>query len=247
MIIISRKDCFKTMPKAVLFDTDNTLYDYYPANKAAECAAEKKAIKLLGISDMTFKKYYAIARSEVKKTLGQTASSHSRLLYFKTMLELLGTRAELQIALDLEHTFWREFLNNAALFDGVFEVLQKLRELKIPIGIVTDLTANIQLRKLAYFGLQDTFDAIVTSEEAGADKPDQRNFKLMAKKLYLDNLYSTWMIGDNAYADIKGAKASGALAIQKVHRDIDIGKGEEKPNIILYSFNDLLKHISSIN
>jgi len=38
---------------------------------------------------------------------------------------------------------------------------------------VTDLTSHIQLGKLTCFGLEDTFDAVVTSEEVGKDKPDK--------------------------------------------------------------------------
>ena len=46
------------MPKAIFFDTDNTLYDYYPANKAAEEAVCKKAKNLIGIGKKEFLKIY---------------------------------------------------------------------------------------------------------------------------------------------------------------------------------------------
>tara|TARA_B100000242_G_C43042438_1_gene486377 strand:+ start:910 stop:1659 length:750 start_codon:yes stop_codon:yes gene_type:complete len=247
MKVLNRFNELQINPKAILFDTDNTLYDYEPANKAAEKAAQKRAKELLGISEDIFKEFYFQAKKDVKQTLGKTASSHSRLLYFKSMLELLGTRAELQIALDLEHTFWREFLNNAILFESVSDLLILLRNLKIPIGVVTDLNAHIQLRKLAYFGLQDTFDAIVTSEEAGADKPDKRNFILMAKKLNIESLEKVWMIGDNPYADILGAKSVGSIAIQKIHKGIEIGKNDQEPDALIYGFNLFLKHMKKIN
>ena len=105
------------------------------------------------------------------------------------MIELLGFNAQLLIALDLEQTFWRTFLANAPLFPGVLEVLNLLRSYSIPIGVVTDLTSHIQLRKLTFFGLEDTFDAVVTSEETGADKPNYKNFQLILKKLNLKNLF----------------------------------------------------------
>ena len=115
------------IPKVILFDTDNTLYDYYPANAAAEKAACKKAQNLLGINNQTFYKYYKKARKEVKQNLSKTASSHSRLLYFQRMIELLGYRSQLLLALDLEQTFWRTFLANSFLFPGVKETLLYLR------------------------------------------------------------------------------------------------------------------------
>ena len=64
---------------------------------------------------------------------------------------------------------------------------------------MTDLTSHIQMRKMTYFNLEETFDAFVTSEEIGADKPDYRNFELVLNKLSISNppQNSIWMIGDN--------------------------------------------------
>ena len=110
-------------PDSVLFDTDNTLYEYQPANEAAIKASCKKAENLLGIDKKTFMFFYEKARSEIKQQISGTASSHSRLLYFQRMIELLGLKAKLLVALDLEQTFWRTFLANAPLFPGVKETL----------------------------------------------------------------------------------------------------------------------------
>ena len=130
-------------PDAILFDTDNTLYDYGPANELAEKAVEGKIQNLLGVNSNIFRATYRQSKSEIKSQLGHTASSHSRLLYFQRMLELLGFKAQLLTALDLEQTFWRTFLANAPLFPGVIDLLEDLRFHNIPIAIVTDLTSHI--------------------------------------------------------------------------------------------------------
>ena len=57
------------------------------------------------------------------------------------------------------------------------------------------MTAQIQFRKLVYFGLDEFFDYVVTSEEAGADKPDKMPFKVALEKLQLEP-ENIWMIGD---------------------------------------------------
>ena len=150
MLKIYNKKINLETPDAVIFDTDNTLYEYEPANKAAIEAACKKAENLISINKEEFMFYYDKARKEIKKDISGTASSHSRLLYFQRMIELLGLRAKLLVALDLEQTFWRTFLANAPLFPRVIETLSLLRDNQIPIGIVTDLTSHIQLRKLTY-------------------------------------------------------------------------------------------------
>lgn len=231
-------------PSAVLFDTDNTLYEYYPAKVAAEDATCKKAKNLIGINRDTFLTYYEKARKEIKQNLAGTASGHSRLLYFQRMIELLGFKAELLLALDLEQTFWRTFLANAPLFPDVRKTLNLLKNKNIPIGVVTDLTSHIQLRKLTYFGLEDTFDAVVTSEEIGKDKPDKRNFLLLLKKLKIKKQDPFWMVGDDPNSDIFGAKQLGAVTFQKVHSKVKVGTGENTPNFSFSSYSDLIDIIN---
>ncbi|MEM6450147.1 MAG: HAD family hydrolase [Cyanobacteria bacterium P01_D01_bin.105] len=233
-------------PDAVLFDTDNTLYDYSPANVAAIKAVEIKSANLLGITSDIFHKFYKQARLEIKERLGHTASSHSRLLYFQRMLELLGFKAQLLIALDLEQTFWRTFLANAPLFSGVVTLLETLQYQDIPIAIVTDLTAHIQLRKLTYFHLEETFDAVVTSEEVGADKPDRRNFELVLEKLGIVSYDQLWMIGDNPATDVIGGRHIGAITFQKLHSGVEVGKKDEAPDFTFEHFEDLQRCIKRL-
>ncbi|MEM9214755.1 MAG: HAD family hydrolase [Cyanobacteria bacterium P01_F01_bin.150] len=235
-----------TRPDAVLFDTDNTLYAYPPAKKKADRAVEEKAGNLLGITPEVFRMAYKQARREIKDQLGHTASSHSRLLYFQRMLELLGFKAQLLIALDLEQTFWRTFLANAPLFPGVMDVLDDLRSNNIPIAIVTDLTAHIQLRKLTYFHLEETFDAVVTSEEVGADKPDPRNFELVLKKLSISSYTQIWMVGDNPATDIVGGRHINAVTFQKIHSGVRVGTGNETPDFTFENFNELGRCIMDV-
>ena len=147
-------------------------------------------------------------------------------------------------ALDLEQTFWRTFLANAPLFPGVYELLSDLRSYNIPIAIVTDLTSHIQLRKLTYFHLEEAFDAVVTSEEVGADKPDPRNFELVLHKLGLSKGSCVWMIGDNPGADVRGGRTIGAVTFQKLHTGVILGEGEESPDFAFDNFGDLRKLIA---
>ena len=142
-------------------------------------------------------------------------------------------------ALDLEKTFWRTFLANSPLLPGVIDLLNELKDLNILIAIVTDLTANIQMRKMIYFNLDETFDAFVTSEEVGLDKPFKKNFELVLKKLDLETNNNVWMVGDNPETDIIGGKAIGAVTFQKIFKKEDIGKGDYKPDFIFNSFRDL--------
>lgn len=233
-----------TQPKAVIFDTDNTLYPYIPAHKEATRAVEEKVEKLLGIEKSMFRKAFKEARDEIKARLGNVASSHSRLLYMQRTIEKLKLGTRILTTLDLEQTYWRTFLSNCKLFPGVLDFIYLLKSKGIVTANITDLTAQIQFRKLVYFGLDEFFDYVVTSEEAGADKPDSRPFNVALDKLQLkpENI---WMIGDSALNDMVGAHRAGMYKIQKVHSGVKVKTSPEaRPDIVFKKYNELFKYFN---
>ena len=240
---VYRESQFSVSPAAILFDTDNTLYPYDPPHAAAMDAVRAKAVASLGIEAADFDMAFESARSEVKIRLGSTAASHSRLLYVQRMLELLGLGSQVLTALDLEQTYWRTFLGSAQLFSGLHDVLDLIRMFRIPTAIVTDLTAQIQFRKVVYFNLDQYFDFIVTSEEAGADKPAAAPFAIAVEKLRPTD-GPLWMIGDNPVNDIRGARERvGAVTIQKIHKGVVEGRGEFSPDASFTDYHDLARFL----
>ena len=236
---INNHDRFTRLPDAFLFDTDNTLYPYDPAHAAAQAAVREKVTKTFSISPDDFDNAFTQARVEVKKRLKNTASSHSRLLYLQRMLEIMGLGSQVLSALDFEQTYWRTFLSNAEIFEGVKELLDDIRLLGIPTAIVTDLTAQIQFRKVVYFGLDHYFDYIVTSEEAGFDKPHEAPFQIALEKMR-PNGDCVWMIGDNPVNDIRGGREKiNAVTLQKVHAGVEIGTDINTPDATFNNFGEL--------
>jgi len=249
MMKIFNSEKFDVLPSAILFDTDNTLYSYNPAHVAAQKAVREKVVSTFSIKSKDFDNAYKEARNQIKRQLKNTASSHSRLLYLQRMLEIMGLGSQVLLALDFEQTYWRTFLCNAILFDEVKELLDDIRLLSIPTAIVTDLTAQIQFRKVVYFGLDQYFDYIVTSEEAGFDKPHEAPFKIAIDKMRPKNS-CIWMVGDNPINDIRGGREMiGAVTLQKIHEGCKvIGTGDCKPHAVFEKFSDLrylLKQLES--
>lgn len=237
---------FSRLPDAILFDTDNTLYPYDPAHAEAMRAVREKVSSTFSIEPEAFDKAFAEARQQVKKRLAHTASSHSRLLYLQRMLEIIGLGSQVMLALDFEQTYWRTFLSNAVLFDGVKELLDDLRLLGIPTAIVTDLTAQIQFRKVVYFGLDHYFDYIVTSEEAGHDKPHAAPFQIALEKMRPKG-DCIWMVGDNPVNDIQGAREKiGAVTLQKLHTGVERGMGDCAPDAVFHEFGELRQLLAKL-
>ena len=243
---INSPEKLKIKPDCVLFDLDNTLYPYEPAHVNALNAVKTKVSRNFNLKEQTFDEAFAKAKELTKAQLGNTAAAHSRLLYMQKMLELLGLGSQVLFALDLEQTYWRTFLANATLFPGAKDFLDDLRLNSIPMAIVTDLTAQIQFRKMIYFGLDHYFDCIVTSEEAGQEKPHAAPFQLALKKVQPKGS-TIWMIGDNPKKDIGGAKAAvQAVTFQKIHHGVEIGMGDDSPDCYFEEFPELRSLLQTI-
>lgn len=78
------------------------------------------------------------------------------------------------------------------------------------LGIITNGTPEWQAGKLAHHGVSDLFDAVITSYEAGAHKPDPAPFELARERLPADE-YA--MVGDDYEADVEGSRAAGFVPI----------------------------------
>lgn len=243
---IYREQQFARLPDAFLFDTDNTLYPYAPAHQAAQRAVREKVVTTFSITPAEFDRAFRAARQQVKTRLQHTAASHSRLIYLQGMLEMLGLGSQVLLALDFEQTYWRTFLSHAVLFDGVKELLDDIRLLGIPTAIVTDLTAQIQFRKVVYFGLDHYFDYIITSEEAGFDKPHAAPFLIALEKMRPKG-DCIWMIGDSPENDIRGAREKiSAVTLQKMHAGVELGVGVNAPDASFTDFNDVRRLIDRL-
>ncbi len=246
---IYQKNQFTQLPDAILFDMDNTLYPYKPAHDLAMIAMREKMMRECNINSKNFDKLFDEARQQIKQQLGEQAASHSRLLYAQRMIENMGLRSQILLTLAIEQTYWHQFLHHAKLFSDLKELLDDLRLLAIPIAIVTDLTSQIQFRKIIYFGLEHYFDYVTTSEEVGYDKPNPAIFKLTLQKLNIDpTKQKIWMIGDNPVNDIQGARdAINAITIQKINDDTPIGTGKQAPDASFNDYQHLRKFITKLS
>lgn len=199
------------MIKAVILDLDDTLYAYEPLDAEARARVRNYACGQLGITNERYDEAYLFGRNETKRQLGDVGASHNRMLYYQKTLEYLGL-SPMPISLRLYETYWGTFLEKMTLFDGVREFIDCLHEHKIKVMICTDLTAHIQHRKIEALGLAKDICCLVTSEEAGKEKPSPEIFGLCLKKLGMLP-EEVCCIGDSLVKDVEGAKAAGMRAI----------------------------------
>lgn len=191
--------------KGLLLDIDNTLYNYSDTHKKALEQLILITRNETLINRTVINAAYFQAKKQIHTELSGTASSHNRLLYIQRMLEILGVNS-MNLSVKLYHAYWNTFLDEIKLYDGVIHFLQAQQDKKI--CFLTDLTAHIQHRKIEKLGLYRYANYIVTSEEAGKEKPHPYMFMLALKKMDLKP-NEVCMIGDSFKKDILGASHLG--------------------------------------
>lgn len=186
--------------RAVLLDLDNTLYDYNICYAAGNDAVFPWLEEKTGRPRAELEPIYREAKRRNHLALAGTAASHNRLLYYQRLAELVGLNvfgtADTMLTL-----FWQAFLQKMQPLPGMLEFLRAIR----PAGIclVTDMTVEIQYQKIERLGIASLIDAIVTSEEAGVEKPHPWPFTLALKKLGASPEQAC-MAGDDFTKDVEG-------------------------------------------
>ena len=186
-------------PHLIVFDLDNTLYEYEICNIAGENAFTAFAAETFGISKKTAKNYLKVARGNVKARV-TGASSHERILYFAEFLAICNGLNDPRFLLEAESRYWSNYFAQMELAPFARELLVKARLNGVTVALVTNLTTSIQYRKLVYLGIDSLFDVIVTSQETSGEKETYEPFELLSNRLKrIRNLDIAWFVGDSKF------------------------------------------------
>lgn len=195
------------MIKTVIFDLDDTLYDYTNGHRMAMYAVCTYFREEFNLStEETSRMFQQILERQLTE-MGPVAASHTRILRFQQMLEEL----DLPIfphAMILTDLYWNTLMGISRPEPGIQDLLAMLKENGIRLGIGTNMVAMIQYRKLERLKIGEYFDFIVTSEEAGIDKPNDAFFQCCLKKSKATP-EEILFIGDSLECDITGARNAG--------------------------------------
>ncbi|CUX40641.1 HAD family hydrolase [Agrobacterium deltaense] len=195
--------------QGVLLDLDDTLYRYEPCHQAAlaQCFARNS----LGLSELAYNQTYREARNLVTARLYPQGVCRSRLFAFQMMCEDAKVPRPFSAALDLDEVYWTTFLSNMKIDASADAFLIRCAARNLPVCVVTDMTAHVQIKKLHALGIDGAISSLVTSEEIGAEKPDPRMFLKGLEKLGTSTKH-TIMLGDSFSKDVQGALAAGIQA-----------------------------------
>ena len=167
----------------ILLDMDDTIYEYKPCHESALKKVYEVYKKTKNVSYGSFLLKYENAKKEVKKLTKNQGASHSRFLYFQHMLETENKKTMFSETVLFSKIYWDSFIKKMTLNKWVIPFLKYCKNNDKKVVVVTDLTSEIQFRKIIKLGIKDYINFIVTSEEAGIEKPSNIIFKLALSKI----------------------------------------------------------------
>lgn len=117
--------------KAVLFDLDNTLYDFSTVHRQALAALAEYGESRFDVPARRFLIAYQEADKQLKRELPHVAACHNRIIICQRMLELLGLPS-IVTPLELYETYWGTLLRIMKPRDGAIELLNRLHRPSCP-------------------------------------------------------------------------------------------------------------------
>ena len=136
------------MIKEVIFDIDDTLYDYEVGHAQGMKKMGEYAQRELGVDAGEFQEAYQRLNREITERLGRDdAAIHSRSIRLQNLLEQLQKPLFPHLN-RLYHAYWDTLLEISAPEPGSLEAVKRLSENGISIGIGTDMTVRMQYEKL---------------------------------------------------------------------------------------------------
>ncbi|MCC7550542.1 MAG: TIGR02253 family HAD-type hydrolase [Methanobacterium sp.] len=192
------------MIKTVFFDIDDTLYDTSGFAKLARKAALRAMIDA-GLP-LSHQDAYLLLR-EIIKEKGSNYDKHFNILTKR----VFGEEKPLLIALGMI-TYHNVKFALLRLFPDTMSTLIYLKKNNYQLGVISNGLTIKQWEKLIRLGLYHFFDDVITSQEAGSEKPDCKIFEIALDRMGCQAEHSV-MVGNKFSDDILGATNAGMSAI----------------------------------
>jgi putative hydrolase of the HAD superfamily len=205
-----------SMIKAVFFDLYNTLVGYAPPREeihsrllkdfGIEISPEALLRPIMAADDFLYQEH---ARSSLgKRSKEETMALYAQ--YHGIILREAGLDASQELIAGLLKK-WMSFDLKMVLFDDVAPTLTQLKERGLILGLISNVDRDIT-PLYQELGLSAWLQVVVTSQEAGFNKPQPEIFQEAVKQAGVKPSEAIY-VGDQYQIDVVGANEAGMRGI----------------------------------
>ena len=229
------------MIRNVLFDLDDTLFDFHKAEKIALT----KTLVHFGIdpTEEILALYSTINAAHWKRLeLGEISREEVKVGRYRELFKTIGVECDPVKAT----AYYESMLAIGHYFmPGAPELLEELYR-KYRLYIVSNGTAKVQEGRIGSSGIAKYMDGIFISQILGANKPDKQFFDTCFAEIPDFSLSETVIIGDSLSSDIKGGINAGITTVwfnpKGIENDNDI-----KPDYTIKELSEVPGLLSQIS
>jgi putative hydrolase of the HAD superfamily len=205
------------IPKAVLFDLDDTILDDSGCVERSWTDACDECCTAFGVEGI------GRIRSAIRDAgewfwsdperhrVGRLDMKAARQSMATVGLERAGIVDE-SLATALAVAYARHRDARLALLPGALETVHRFKAAGCALALVTNGSRRTQRMKIERFGLEPIFDAIFVEGELGFGKPDPRVYELALSRLGHSSA-ETWMVGDHLEWDVAAPQKLGIYGV----------------------------------
>ena len=200
------------MIKHIIFDADDTLYDYQKAEENAKSHINKVLNTLAIDIDAFWNRFNRVAPALFRQFADRAITRDEyRMRRFADVLQGSHEKCR-EISSELNQIYIQETTHKIELFEDTIPLLKILRANNIEAAILTNGPPDSQRAKFKNLELSRYIQKIYIGEEIGFSKPDRKAFEYVLRDL--DAVASAvLMVGDSIENDINGAEQAGIKAV----------------------------------
>lgn len=212
--------------KHLLFDADNTLFDFNYAEREA-------FLSLSDIDEVVFTAenyplYHRINDAAWKLLeKGEITKDELKIRRFADLFKYLGMDVQCEKLCEIVSVYPERLADGSKLIDGAFEIIKELSK-DFDIYIITNGISGVQNKRFRNSPICEFVNRMFVSEDIGYEKPSAKYFDYVLSEIGDGDTRNYLVIGDSLTSDIDGAIAYG---IDCIHYDPgNFGSGGRRVN-----------------
>jgi putative hydrolase of the HAD superfamily len=204
--------------KAIIFDFDDTIEDFKAAREHCHKRLGDILLERYGIYESTTQLMLdKIDREFSIKGSGGGPAVYDRHPWFEKFFKAVGVEATPAIIDEMVQAYWSLINEAIKPLPGAAETLAILKkDYVLAMMSDSDGTREIKMARIEKTGLGKFFDVIVTSDEIGTNKPNEKFYLKILNALSV-KAEECVMVGDKPQVDLELAKKLGIRTVWMKH------------------------------